>query len=246
MKKSLFIILSFACILLAWCDSKGVKINPEDRSSNEWLGVQKTFNRQIEEAQYISDIEDLVSYKQQSISENKPFTSEMSIKADLDKASSLKWWVEFSYNKYSKSNDHENSEISFDVDLKESADDPAPIKTSWALSLLYENDEMYANVHSFNLFMWDDNSSAKMYTLMAELLIDKWVDLEVKDWWIISIDTESDKKFPHIVSTLESVLKAEDIYDSPNFLNSVAELIDFVNSYIDLWISTDELTLFTW
>ena len=42
-----------------------------------------------------------------------------------------------------------------------------------------------------------------------------------------------------------NVLKTDQLYDSPNFLNSVAELIDTLNSHVDLWISTNWLSLKT-
>ncbi|MBR7037032.1 hypothetical protein IKI14_04120 [bacterium] len=49
------------------------------------------------------------------------------------------------------------------------------------------------------------------------------------------MDESDDKRLPYIVSTLKNVLKSERINeDSPNFLNGIAELIDTVNSRIDL------------
>ena len=60
------------------------------------------------------------------------------------------------------------------------------------------------------------------------------------------MDTNSDIKLPYIVWTLKNVLKSEWINEnSPNFLNSVADLIDTINSHIDLWISTNGLKLLT-
>jgi len=86
--------------------------------------------------------------------------------------------------------------------------------------------------------------AAKMYTLLWDLLIDNWVDLEVHSGWIISLDENEDKTLPYIVWTLKNVLKSEWIKeDSPNFLGWIARLIDTVNSHIDLWISTNELTM---
>ena len=240
-------LLWLVCLFSAWCDnSNTVEIDSENRSSNEWLSVENTFNQQIEQAQYISDMNDFISYRALSISEDKPFTSEFIIDAIFDKESSLQGWLEISQKKYSKSNDHETSNITFDINLMESENDPEPIQTSWEISLLYQDDEMYANVHSFDLFMWEWNSAAKMYKLMSELLIGKWISLEVKEWKIMTVDTNSDTKFWYIISTLKTVLKTEDIHDSPNFLNAVVEMIDFINSYVNLWISTNELTLLEW
>jgi len=247
MKKTLFVLLWLVCLFSAWCDNSNiVEIDSENWSSNEWLSVEDAFNQQIEQAQYISDMNDFISYRALSISEDKPFTSEFIIDAIFDKESSLQGWLEISQKKYSKSNDYETSNITFDINLMESENDPEPIQTSWELSLLYQDDEMYANVHSFDLFMWEWNSAAKMYKLMSELLIGKWISLEVKEWKIMTVDTNSDTKFWYIISTLKTVLKTQDIHDSPNFLNAVVEMIDFVNSYVNLWISTNELTLQEW
>ena len=84
---------------------------------------------------------------------------------------------------------------------------------------------------------------AKMYTLLWDLIVDNWVDLEVNSWWIFVINEEENKKLPYIIWTLKNVLKTEDIKSSPNFIWSVSEIIDIINSYINLWISTNELKL---
>ena len=86
--------------------------------------------------------------------------------------------------------------------------------------------------------------TAKMYTLLWDMIIDKWVDLEIHSGWVIEVDESDNKRLPYIVWTLKNVLKSERINeDSPNFLNGVAELIDTVNSRVDLWISTNELKM---
>ena len=47
--------------------------------------------------------------------------------------------------------------------------------------------------------------------------------------------------------TLKNVLKSEWIKEnSPNFLGWIVRLIDTVNSYIDLWISTNELAMISY
>lgn len=247
MKKKLLIVVSFLVILLVWCDNTNItEIDTESWTSNEWLSVETIFNQQIDEAQYIKDLEKLISYKVFSVTENKPYTSEVSIDADFDDKSSLQWWVEFSQKKYSKTNDYETSNIKFDINATKWEEDPEPFEASWELSLLYQEQNLYANVHDFSLFMGEWNANAKMYNLMWGLLENKWVNLEVNDWWIISLDTNSDIKLPYIVWTLKNVLKSEWINEnSPNFLNSVADLIDTINSHIDLWISTNGLKLLT-
>lgn len=91
--------------------------------------------------------------------------------------------------------------------------------------------------------MWEWNMVAKMYTLLWDLIIDKWVDLEVHSWWIVTIDEKENIKLPYTIWTIKNVLRTEDIQDSPNFLGNVTELLDTINSHIDLWISTNKLTL---
>ena len=181
MKKKLLIVVSFLVILLVWCDNTNItEIDTESWTSNEWLSVETIFNQQIDEAQYIKDLEKLISYKVFSVTENKPYTSEVSIDADFDDKSSLQWWVEFSQKKYSKTNDYETSNIKFDINATKWEEDPEPFEASWELSLLYQEQNLYANVHDFSLFMGEWNANAKMYNLMWGLLENKWVNLEVK------------------------------------------------------------------
>ena len=245
MKKKLIVFLSFALILLAWCNnSKVTEIDANTRTSKEWLSVEKAFDNQIEEAQYIQDLQDFISYDVSLTTEDKPFVSDISLVADFDGQSSVQWWVSYSQQKYSKSHDLENREIVFDVKAEESQDDSEPFYASWSLSLLYQNNEMYANIHDFGVYMWEGNMLAKMYTLLWDSLIGKWVDLEAHSWWIIVLNEKEDVKLQYILWTLKNVLKSEWINeDSPNFLNGIAELIDTVNSHIDLWVSTDGLRL---
>ena len=245
MKKKLLIIVSFLVVLLVWCDNtKTIEIDTENWTSDEWLSIEKVFDQQMDEAQYINDLDNYLSYKVASITENKPYTSELSINADLDDKSSFQWWIEFSQKKYSKNNNYETSNIEFEVNSTKSQEEP--FEASGEIDLLYQDGDLYANMHSFELYMGEWNANAKMFSLMWDLLKDKWIDLEVSDWWVISLDTTSDAKLPYIVWTLKNVLKSEWVNeDSPNFLNGIAELIDTVNSHIDLWISTNWLKLLT-
>ena len=245
MKKKLLIIVSFLVVLLVWCDNtKTIEIDTENWTSDEWLSIEKVFDQQMDEAQYINDLDNYLSYKVASITENKPYTSELSINADLDDKSSFQWWIEFSQKKYSKNNNYETSNIEFEVNSTKSQEEP--FEASGEIDLLYQDGDLYANMHSFELYMGEWNANAKMFSLMWDLLKDKWIDLEVSDWWVISLDTTSDAKLPYIVWTLKNVLKSEWVNeDSLNFLNGIAELIDTVNSHIDLWISTNWLKLLT-
>ena len=245
MKKKLLIILSFAAILLTWCNnSKVTEIDSNTWTSKEWLSVENVFDQQIEEAQYIQDLQDFISYNILLTTEDKPFISDTSVTANFDSQSSVQWWISFSQKKNSKSHDLEDMEIVFDVKAEEYQNNLEPFYASWSLSLVYQNNEMYANIHDFWVFMWEGNMLAKLYTLLWDSLIGKWVDLEAHSGWVIVLNEKEDVKLQYILWTLKNVLKTQWLNeDSPDFLNGVAELIDTVNSHIDLWISTDGLAL---
>jgi hypothetical protein len=52
--------------------------------------VQATYNQEIEQAQYIKDLEDFLSYNILLQTEDKPFVSNVSLTANFDQKSSLK------------------------------------------------------------------------------------------------------------------------------------------------------------
>lgn len=239
MKKNLFIILSLFAVSLWWCTTSNKQAINID--SQEW---EQLFDNQVENFQYIKDLENYLSYDILSITENKPYNSDFSFSAKFDKNSSLLWWVDFSQKKLVKSKDLENSDIDFKVKVEKSEKDTEPFDLSWSVSLLYKDNELYANLHSLDVFMWEWNMVAKMYTLLWDMIIDKRVDLEVHSGWVVEIDESDNKRLPYIVWTLKNVLKSEWINeDSLNFLNGIAELIDAINSRIDLRISTNELKM---
>ena len=246
MKKNLFVLLSFVSLVLVWCwniNNQVNKIDSEKWFLENWISIDESFNKEIEWAQYIKDFDNFVSYDIFLITENKPFVLQSSFKAKFDKDSYIQWWIDFSQKKISKTNNLELSDIEFDVDAMEKENNLKPFDLSWSLSLLYKDDELYAKIHKFWVFMWEWNMVAKMYSLLWDLIVENWVDLEVHSWWVITVDNETNKKLPYIIWTIKNVLKTEDIGSSPNFLWSVAEIIDIMNWYINLWISTDELNL---
>jgi hypothetical protein len=241
MKKNLVIILSFSTILLTGCFNSNNQI-----TKIEWENIalaEQTFNNQIEETPYITDFEDFLSYNILSITEDKPFTSDLYLNAKFDETSSVQWWVQYSQKKFSKSHNTENYDIDFNVKAEKPWENPEPFDLSWSVSLLYKDNEMYANLHDLNVFMWEWNMVAKMYTLLWDLLIDNRVNLDVHSWWIITIDEKENTKLPYIIWTFKNILKTENIESNPNFLWSVVETLDTIGSYIDLWISTNELKI---
>ena len=244
MKKNLLFFLSFATILLAGCfnSNQFKEIDWNTWKSDEWLSVEQVFNNQIEKAQYLQDIEKYISYDVLSITENKPFNSDFSLNAKFDGNSSLQWGLTLSQNKISKNHDLESRDIEFNLVARELTGDSDPFEASGSVTLLYQDNEMYANFHKFWVFMWEGNMVAKMYSLLWGMVIDRRVNLEINSGWVISLDT-NDAKLQYIIWTIKNVLKTEEVYDSPNFLNSVAEFMDMINSNIDLWISTNGLAI---
>ena len=244
MRKILFVIFCFVVVLLAWCDNSGItEINPDNWISDNWFSVSETFDQQIEEAQYIKDLTNFISYDLALLTGDIPFVSDFSFSAKFDENSSVQWWIDFSQKKVSKSRNLESSDIDFNIIAEKQEKDLTPFDLSWSVTFLYKDNEVYANLHNLWVFMGEGNMVAKMYTLLWDLLVDNRVNLEVHSWGIITIDENENIRLPYIVWTIKNVLKTEDIQESPDFLWSIVELIDIISSRIDLWISTNELTL---
>jgi hypothetical protein len=67
------------------------------------------------------------------------------------------------------------------------------------------------------------------------MIKDKWVDLEVNNGWILSISEKDD--IQSILYSIKSILKEDISQNSPDTLAMFSELLDIINSYIDLWLS---------
>lgn len=238
MKKFLFVFLSLFLVSLIWCTTDTNRVIELDVQKWEQL-----FNNQLNDFQYIKDLEDFLYYDMLSLTEDKPFTSDLSFSVKFDKDSSIQWWVDVSRNKSVKTQNLEFSDIEFDVKAEKIDEYSTPFNLSWNISLLYKDNEMYANLHNLDVFMWEGNMVAKLYGLLWDLIVDNWLNLEVHSWWIVVLDENWNKKLPYIAWIVENVLKTEDIQKNPNFLWSVVELLDLINSYVELWISTDEMSL---
>ena len=128
MKKNLLALLSIATIIIAGCtDTEVIKINSENWISDEWLSAEKLFDKQIEQSQYIKDLENFLSYDILLNTEQKPFTSSLYFDADFDENSSVQWWLEFSQKKVLKSNSLESINIEYDLDARKNWKDLEPI-----------------------------------------------------------------------------------------------------------------------
>lgn len=242
MKKGVLIGLFLSSIFLFGCRDKQsmLPIDPETRRSENWLSVQQEFNNQIDNSQYFLDLNNFFSIDNVAKVQEKSLNSDIKLKADFDKDSTLQWWIDFSMNKINLWKD-ENSEIKFNIIANSIEETSDPFYSSWDLSLLYKNWNMYAQVHNFWLFMWEENMNAKMYTLLLDLVHDKWVDLEVNNWWIFSVNDEIDTL--QTIKTLQLILETSDIQWNQEFLSNISNFIENVNSYIDLWISSDNLSI---
>lgn len=234
MKKNIIIWLSLLfCFLYGCWDKQPTPINDTNRKSENWLSINETFNKQIENAQYISDLQDFFQ-----LNDNESIKTK--INAKFDEKSTLQWRFNFSKDKISIWKD-ENSEITFDIVANSTQNNKEPFETSWSLSLLYKNDEVYVQLHSFWLFMWEENIKAKMYTLLLDLVRDKRVNLEVHSSWFIQIDENSNPE--KLAENLKNILAISNDTWNPDFIQNLSEFIETINWYTDLWISTEELSM---
>ena len=242
MKKTRLALIPFATLLLAWCFNwNSVKeIDAENWVSNKWLTAEEVFNNQIEQTQYIIDLDEFLSYEILSEVEDKPYTAEYLVSAKLDQDSAIQWGLEISQNKVVKAHNLKNSEISFDVEASVESWELDPFALSWNISLLYQDEKTYANLHNFWLYMWEDNMTAKMYSLLLDMIKEKWIDLEMEEWAISSV--MDGFKLSYLVWSIENMLKEWDV-KSDTFTTRMSEFVDAINSYVDLWIYVDGLTL---
>lgn len=242
MKKTRLALIPFATLLLAWCFNwNSVKeIDAENWVSNKWLTAEEVFNNQIEQTQYIIDLDEFLSYEILSEVEDKPYTAEYLVSAKLDQDSAIQWGLEISQNKVVKAHNLKNSEISFDVGASVESWELDPFALSWNISLLYQDEKTYANLHNFWLYMWEDNMTAKMYSLLLDMIKEKWIDLEMEEWAISSV--MDGFKLSYLVWSIENMLKEWDV-KSDTFTTRMSEFVDAINSYVDLWIYVDGLTL---
>ena len=247
MKKNLIILLCLSfVIMLAWCKRNDITNNdvqmiPDNRVSSDWLSAKEAFNQQIETTQYLKDLENFVSLNILSITENKPFTSEISFTTKFDENSTLQWWLDFFQKKLSKTDNLKSSDIQFNIETHENDNNSNPLDARWNFALLTEGKKIYLNLNDFEIFMWEGNMSAKLYNLLWETIRNKRVDLEAENGLIVSV---GDSDFsPYLFENISTTLKLADTENKTDFVLSLANLVETINSHIDLWISTSNLTL---
>ena len=234
MKKNIIISLSIIfCFLYGCWNKQSTPLDDSNRKSENWLSINETFNKQVDNAQYILDLKDFFQW-------NDNENIKTIINAKFDEKSTLQWWFSFSNDKISIWKD-ENSEITFDIIANSAQNDKEPFETSWSLSLLYENDEVFVQLHNFWLFMWEENINAKMYTLLLDLIRDKRVNLEVHSGWIVQIDENSNPE--KLSENLKNIITISHEEWNTELLSNLSEFIKTINWYISLWISTKNLSI---
>ena len=221
------------CFLYGCWNKQPTPIDSSTWKSESWLSVDESFNKQIEHANYILDLQNFFQWNDNENIKTK-------INAKFDEKSTLQWWFNFTKDKTSIWKD-ENSEILFDIVANSIQDNKKPFETSWSLSLLYKDNEVYVQLHKFWLFMWEENINAKMYALLLDLIRDKRVNLEVHNDWLVKIDENSNLE--KLSENLKNIITIQDEEWNSKLLSNLSEFIKTINWYISLWISTEELTM---
>lgn len=241
MKKLIIIrlILSICTIYGCWKDK--TTIDDTNRKSENWLSINDSFSEQIKNSPFILNLNNFFQTLYTENEEKSNITTE--INAKFDEKSTLQWWFYFLKDKYSIWKD-ENSEITFDITAISTQDKKNPFETSWSLSLLYKNQEAYIQLHRFWLFMWEENVNTKMYSLLIDLIRDKRVNLEIHGNWLVKIDEKSaPQKLPE---NLQKIITSNEEWNL-EMLSNLSEFIETLNWYINLWISTKNLSInYSW
>jgi len=242
--KKLLPILLFVPFLLMGCSKEIPQDIGTDWKSEEWFSAADEFNKQIEESKILSDFSNLFSITTNNLNTDESIISSISLTGTFDKSSSVQGNIAFSKETKQLANKEENSEITFDINSTPTTWNQQPLSTQWSLSLLYRDKWLYAQLHDFSLYMWEWNTTAHMYSLFADLLIDRRIDLEAWEWWIINVD-ENNITASELVYWIKSIFKSSNL--TPEECNetskNIENLLQTINSYIKLWFEPTWLTL---
>ena len=240
MKKNLIVFLAmFTISLLSWCgngNQKVQEIDPSTRISQNWLSVYQEFQNQIWESPYISDFKDIVSLYFFNTAPETDVSLDEKVYAEFDNDSSIQWWITFSRQKYLQWKNN-FSDILFNIEADDLKSDP--FECSWEVSMLSLDWNDYLQIHDFNVFMWEGNIQAKIYSLLAQELKDKRIDLETAS----DNEQSSDEKMSINDSLINIFLFTWDNSDLQLFTSSLENILWIVNKYANLWISTEKLSL---
>ena len=245
MQKFLSILLLIPLILLVGCTSDTPQnINIDWLTPEEWLTVSNTFNKQIEETKIFSDSSNLFSVTTGNLNDNESILSKLSLTGTFDETSSIQGNIYFSKETKKLTNKNENSEISFDIDIKATTWNLDPLSTQWSLSLLYQNKWLYTLLHNFSIDMWEWNISAKMYWLFSDLLVDRRIDLEAGGWWIINVDENAPTSL-ELINELKLILQSsnKNTEEMIETSKNIEDLLKAISSYSKLWFTPSWLIL---
>lgn len=242
MKKTLILLVPIF-LFIAWCSNNATNIDESNWTSKDWLTVNDVFHKQLMETKYISDFKWL-TYRISDLNEWESIDSDLNIDAIFDEKSSIDWGISFSNKNNIFYNWDESSFISFDVQADSHEKNVYPFSAEWNLNLVRQWDEYYAKINELTLDIEEEDSEAKMYSLLIDLFLNKWIDLETDQWSIISISDET-FDISYMLDFLVTMLETPDLDTDLawNFTFSVAEVLWAINNYIDLWFSTEWLNL---
>lgn len=234
MKKKLLL----RCLILSlplsgcWDNTNLQQIDPSTRTSHNWLSVEQELADQLWKSNYLSDINDFFSLDKLNKSQKSDFSSDENINIVFDKDSSIEWWVVLSVEKSTQWEDS-ISDIAFSINADDTKTEP--FLASWNISLLHFSWNSYMQIHNFGLFNGEGNMQTKFFSLLANELKNKWIDLEMTWWKIETMDIWID--------LFNISLFSDKISDSSQSVKWLQNILSFTDQYAKRWIDIHNLSL---
>lgn len=234
MKKKLLL----RCLILSlplsgcWGNKNLQQIDPSTRTSQNWLSVEQELADQLWKSNYLSDINDFFSLDKLNKSQKSDFSSDENINIVFDKDSSIEWWVVLSVEKSTQWEDS-ISDIAFSINADDTKTEP--FLASWNISLLHFSWNSYMQIHNFGLFNGEGNMQTKFFSLLANELKNKWIDLEMTWWKIETMDIWID--------LFNISLFSDKISDSSQSVKWLQNILSFTDQYAKRWIDIHNLSL---
>ena len=234
MKKKLLL----RCLILSlplsgcWGNKNLQQIDPSTRTSQNWFSVEQELADQLWKSNYLSDINDFFSLDKLNKSQKSDFSSDENINIVFDKDSSIEWWVVLSVEKSTQWEDS-ISDIAFSINADDTKTEP--FLASWNISLLHFSWNSYMQIHNFGLFNGEGNIQTKFFSLLANELKNKWIDLEMTWWKIETMDIWID--------LFNISLFSDKISDSSQSVKWLQNILSFTDQYAKRWIDIHNLSL---
>ena len=234
MKKKLLLRCLILSLPLSGCwDNKNLQqIDPSTRTSQNWLSVEQELADQLWKSNYLSDINDFFTLDKLNKSQKSDFSSDENINIVFDKDSSIEWWVVLSVEKSTQWEDS-ISDIAFSINADDTKTEP--FLASWNISLLHFSWNFYMQIHNFGLFNGEGNMQTKFFSLLANELKNKWIDLEMTWWKIETMDIWID--------LFNISLFSDKISDSSQSVKWLQNILSFTDQYAKRWIDIHNLSL---